>query len=55
MSHIGYPLVGDPVYGGRFRIPPVASQTLVQTLREFPGRRCTRASSNWITRPPACA
>lgn len=21
MSHIGYPLVGDPVYGGRFRIP----------------------------------
>ncbi|WP_132589728.1 23S rRNA pseudouridine(1911/1915/1917) synthase RluD [Pseudomonas aeruginosa] len=36
MSHIGYPLVGDPVYGGRFRILPVASQTLVQTLREFP-------------------
>ncbi|WP_129476047.1 23S rRNA pseudouridine(1911/1915/1917) synthase RluD [Pseudomonas aeruginosa] len=36
MGHIGYPLVGDPVYGGRFRIPPVASQTLVQTLREFP-------------------
>lgn len=36
MSHIGYPLVGDPVYGGRFRIPPVTSQTLVQTLREFP-------------------
>ncbi|MBH9312453.1 23S rRNA pseudouridine(1911/1915/1917) synthase RluD [Pseudomonas aeruginosa] len=36
MSHIGYPLVGDPGYGGRFRIPPVASQTLVQTLREFP-------------------
>ncbi|HHL2447115.1 23S rRNA pseudouridine(1911/1915/1917) synthase RluD [Pseudomonas aeruginosa] len=36
MSHIGYPLVGDPVYGGRFRIPPVVSQTLVQTLREFP-------------------
>ncbi|WP_134602354.1 23S rRNA pseudouridine(1911/1915/1917) synthase RluD [Pseudomonas aeruginosa] len=36
ISHIGYPLVGDPVYGGRFRIPPVASQTLVQTLREFP-------------------
>ncbi|MBH9341583.1 23S rRNA pseudouridine(1911/1915/1917) synthase RluD [Pseudomonas aeruginosa] len=36
MSHIGYPLVGDPVYGGRFKIPPVASQTLVQPLREFP-------------------
>ncbi|MBB3102409.1 23S rRNA pseudouridine(1911/1915/1917) synthase RluD [Azomonas macrocytogenes] len=36
MAHIGYPLVGDPVYGGRFRIPPAASQTMVQTLREFP-------------------
>jgi 23S rRNA pseudouridine1911/1915/1917 synthase len=36
MSHVGYPLVGDPVYGGRFRIPPAASQTMVQTLKEFP-------------------
>ncbi len=36
MSHVGYPLVGDPVYGGRFRIPPAASQTLVQSLKEFP-------------------
>ncbi|TEH29251.1 23S rRNA pseudouridine(1911/1915/1917) synthase RluD [Pseudomonas aeruginosa] len=43
MSHIGYPLVGDPVYGGRFRIPPVASQTLVQTLREFPPRQALHA------------
>ncbi|MFB8831157.1 23S rRNA pseudouridine(1911/1915/1917) synthase RluD [Azotobacter sp. CWF10] len=36
MTHVGYPLVGDPVYGGRFRIPPAASPTLVQALREFP-------------------
>lgn len=36
MSHIGYPLVGDPVYAGRFRIPPAASPTLVQSLKEFP-------------------
>ena len=36
MSHIGYPLVGDPVYAGRFRIPPAASQTMVQSLKEFP-------------------
>ncbi len=36
MSHIGFPLVGDPVYGGRFRIPPAASQTLVQALKDFP-------------------
>jgi 23S rRNA pseudouridine1911/1915/1917 synthase len=36
MSHIGYPLVGDPVYGGRFRIPPAANPSMVQTLKEFP-------------------
>ncbi len=36
MAHVGFPLVGDPVYGGRFRIPPAASQTLVQSLRDFP-------------------
>ncbi|WP_434456809.1 23S rRNA pseudouridine(1911/1915/1917) synthase RluD [Stutzerimonas urumqiensis] len=36
MAHVGFPLVGDPVYGGRFRIPPAANATLVQTLREFP-------------------
>ncbi len=36
MSHIGFPLVGDPVYAGRFRIPPAASQTMVQSLKEFP-------------------
>ncbi|PAV48160.1 23S rRNA pseudouridine(1911/1915/1917) synthase RluD [Pseudomonas sp. HAR-UPW-AIA-41] len=36
MTYAGFPLVGDPVYAGRFRIPPAASPTLVQTLREFP-------------------
>jgi 23S rRNA pseudouridine1911/1915/1917 synthase len=36
MTHVGYPLVGDPLYAGRFRIPPAASPTLVQTLKEFP-------------------
>jgi 23S rRNA pseudouridine1911/1915/1917 synthase len=36
MSHINFPLVGDPAYGGRFRIPPAASQTLVQSLKDFP-------------------
>jgi 23S rRNA pseudouridine1911/1915/1917 synthase len=36
MAHVGFPLVGDPVYGGRFRIPPAASQTMVQALKEFP-------------------
>lgn len=36
MSHIHFPLVGDPVYGGRFRIPPAANPVLVDALREFP-------------------
>jgi len=36
MAHIGHPLVGDPLYAGRFRIPPAASPTLVQELRAFP-------------------
>ena len=36
MAHAGFPLVGDPLYGGRFRIPPAASPTLVEALRDFP-------------------
>jgi len=36
MTHIGHPLVGDPTYGGRFRIPPGASPTLIESLRDFP-------------------
>ena len=36
MTYAGYPLIGDPLYAGRFRIPPAASPTLVQNLREFP-------------------
>lgn len=36
MSHVHFPLVGDPVYGGRFRIPPAANPLLVETLRHYP-------------------
>jgi 23S rRNA pseudouridine1911/1915/1917 synthase len=36
MAHVGFPLVGDPVYGGRFRIPPAASLSLVEALKTFP-------------------
>ena len=36
MAHEGFPLVGDPQYGGRFRIPPAASPTMVEALKEFP-------------------
>ena len=35
LAHIHYPLVGDPLYGGRPRIPPNAEPELVETLRGF--------------------
>ena len=33
--HIGHPLVGDPVYGGRLCVPKDASMALITALREF--------------------
>ena len=35
LAHIKYPLVGDPVYGGRFGQPRAAGQLLITTLRSF--------------------
>jgi 23S rRNA pseudouridine1911/1915/1917 synthase len=35
LSHIKYPIVGDPVYGGRFGLPRGASLSLIETLRGF--------------------
>jgi 23S rRNA pseudouridine1911/1915/1917 synthase len=35
MAHIRHPLVGDPVYGRRLRLPPGASEALIATLRAF--------------------
>jgi 23S rRNA pseudouridine1911/1915/1917 synthase len=36
MAHINHPLVGDPVYGGRFRIPAGMAAERVEALRSFP-------------------
>ena len=36
MAYRHYPLVGDPVYGGRPRIPRGASGELIEALRRFP-------------------
>lgn len=36
MAHVGFPLVGDQTYGGRFRIPPAASPTMVEAVKTFP-------------------
>ena len=36
MAHLGYPLVGDMVYGGRLRLSAGGSKELSTALREFP-------------------
>jgi 23S rRNA pseudouridine1911/1915/1917 synthase len=36
LAHAGYPIVGDPQYGGRRRLPPGASSGLKQALEGFP-------------------
>jgi 23S rRNA pseudouridine1911/1915/1917 synthase len=35
LAHLKYPIVGDPVYGGRFGRPRGASEELAQSLRAF--------------------
>jgi 23S rRNA pseudouridine1911/1915/1917 synthase len=36
LAHIGFPVVGDPEYGGRRRIPAGCTPTLAAELRTFP-------------------
>ncbi|KAA0016714.1 23S rRNA pseudouridine(1911/1915/1917) synthase RluD [Salinicola corii] len=36
MAHVRYPLIGDPVYGGRLKLPAGAGDSLKMLLREFP-------------------
>ena len=35
MAHLRHPVVGDPVYGGRLRLPKGCSELLTQQLRGF--------------------
>lgn len=35
MAHINYPLVGDPVYAGRLKLPPDSDESLKQFLQNF--------------------
>ena len=35
MAHVRFPLLGDPVYGGRFQMPPACSEQLANSLRNF--------------------
>ena len=50
MAHRHYPLVGDPAYGGRPRIPRGASQALIEALRGFP-RQALHAESLGLIHP----
>jgi len=36
LAHIGYPIIGDPVYGGRRRLPAGCSPALAAALSAFP-------------------
>src|SRR5262252_3301210 len=36
LAHAGFPVVGDPVYGGRRRLPAGASEALRAALADFP-------------------
>jgi 23S rRNA pseudouridine1911/1915/1917 synthase len=42
MQHIRHPVIGDPVYGGRQRIPPQAGSELIECLRTL-GRQALHA------------
>jgi 23S rRNA pseudouridine1911/1915/1917 synthase len=35
LSHIGYPIVGDPLYSGRLKLPPKASPAVIHALRSW--------------------
>ena len=35
MTHLHYPLVGDPVYGGRLRLPAGASEEVADAVKNF--------------------
>jgi len=50
LAHIGFPIVGDPVYGGRRRIPAGCTPELAAALRAFP-RQALHAALLELTQP----
>ncbi|MDP4916315.1 MAG: pseudouridine synthase, partial [Haliea sp.] len=50
MAFRHYPLIGDPVYGGRPRIPRGASEELINALRGFP-RQALHAEALGLIHP----
>lgn len=50
MSYIHHPLLGDPLYGGRQKMPPGLSDQTLQTLRQFK-RQALHATRLALTHP----
>jgi 23S rRNA pseudouridine1911/1915/1917 synthase len=50
LSHIGHPLIGDPVYGGRVRFPKKACQELKDALINFQ-RQALHSKKLTLTHP----
>ncbi|MGB2172931.1 MAG: 23S rRNA pseudouridine(1911/1915/1917) synthase RluD [Porticoccaceae bacterium] len=50
MAHLGYPLVGDSLYAGRFKIHKGASAELIDYLRNF-GRQALHAAELALVHP----
>ena len=50
MEHVGYPVVGDPLYAGRKRYPKGATQQLRETLENF-RRQALHAAKLTLTHP----
>ena len=50
MAHIGRPLVGDPTYGGRLRVPGDATEELAECLKNF-SRQALHAAELGLVHP----
>ena len=50
LSHIGYPLIGDPMYGGKVRFPKKADEVLKEALVSFK-RQALHARKLTLTHP----
>jgi 23S rRNA pseudouridine1911/1915/1917 synthase len=50
LTHVGYPIVGDPVYGGRIRLPKHSSAAFVAALEAFK-RQALHAAKLEFTHP----
>ncbi len=50
MAHLKHPLIGDPLYAGRPRLPKNADQSLITALRGF-GRQALHAKRLSLTHP----